>query len=108
MFPSVYASSLVENSMQSACAIYSESVVRKKRKQKDRDRKKALVPCKCLFCNGNLYSVKKKGAGTSPFLETTCKLTPQVKKVRKVMIKVKRRQGTIIRDEVWILLRALS
>ena len=53
----------------------------------------------CLRCS--FYSF-------SPFLETTCKLTPQVKKVRKVMIKVKRRQGTIIRDEVWILLRALS
>ena len=53
--------------MQSACAIYSESVVRKKRKQKDRDRKKALVPCKCLFCNGNLYSVKKRRRYQSVF-----------------------------------------
>ena len=45
----------------------------------------------------------KKSTGTSPFLETTFKLTPQVKKVWKVMIEVKSHQGTIIRDEVWIL-----
>ena len=40
-FPSVYALSLVENSMQSACAMYSESVVRKKMKAKGQRQEKS-------------------------------------------------------------------
>ena len=49
-------------SKSASCAMFSESVARKKQKRKDRERKKALVPSGCHLCNGNLSSVKKNGA----------------------------------------------
>ena len=86
-------------------------MARKKRKQEDRDRKKALVPCGCHLRNRNLWSVKKKRWHKSVVGDNVLYVqakTATYEEDRETDNQGRESSGTIIRGIVQILLAAIS